>query len=118
MLENKFVRTLLCFLLMVHTLFYTWSCSWFYTRYKFMVLEVSSYGFVHASTLVSSDGSANGPSYGFCPWFNSCSMFVVLQWFCSCSWFNSRSLLWFLPLVSSYGSVHGSIYVLCSWFFS
>ena len=134
MLENKFVRSLLFFFLcftrcsthgLVHgsthgirSWFYLQFLRmvssrgsthrlflWFYSWYTFMVLEVSSYGFVHDSTLVSSDdGSANGPSYGFCPWFNSCSLFVVLQWFCSCSWFNSRSLLWFLPLVSFYGT--------------
>ena len=123
MLENKFVRTLLCFFLwftrcsthgLVHGSthgkvhgstysFFTWSYAWF-------LLLVLLIVYVHGSTIVS--------SYGFFSLFNSCSLFVVLQWFCSCSWFNSRSLLWFLPLVSSYGSVHGSIYVLCSWFFS
>ena len=93
MLENKFVRTLLCFLLMVHTLFYTWSCSWFYTRCTFMVLLTVS---------------SHGPTHGFFSWFYSSSLPTVL-------------LMVYVhgsTLVSSYGSVHGSIYVLCSWFFS
>jgi len=56
MLEHKFVRTRLCFLLMVYTLFYTW----FYTWCTFMVLPlVSSYGSVRCSSHISYYGSTH-----------------------------------------------------------
>ena len=112
MLENKFVRTLLCFFLWftrcsTHGLVHGSTHgirSWFYLQFLHMVLR-----------MVSSLGSTHGTR----SWFYL-SFFL---WFCS--WFNFCSLFMVLLIVSSYGSTHGirswftrsffSYGVLCSW---
>ena len=136
MLENKFVRTLLCFLLMFHTLFYTWSCSWFYTRYTFMVLltvvvlrMVSSLGSTHCIRswfyhsfflwflfIVQFMFSVRGSTMVLLMFMVQLAVSLVVStlsfflWFCS--WFNLCSLFMVLLIVSSYGSTHG----IRSWF--